>query len=255
MNPLRRVLGAPGLWLTLFGLQLALAWALARPIAAATRAALGNGVWAHADRLLAPVAELLADNPAISALLLAAVTASAVLGALLGLLLGGGVLHRLAAPCPAPDVARACLLHLPALAVIGIYGLLLRLALAFAAHLLVGASVVVESIALGLILAFATCAGDLAASRRVVRGDRGLHPREYLRAVASAARSPRLWLASSALSLVRWALVAAILVVAAHGIGAAWATWAARGLAGLACFVGLWRVALAVERSAAEPRA
>lgn len=255
MKSLRRVLRAPWLWLGLCGLQLGLAWALARPIAAATRAALGHGVWPYPDRLLGAAAELFTDQPAIGALLVVTASASAILGAVLSLLLGGGVLHRLSAPCSAPDVARACASHLPALALIGLYGLVLRLLLAFGAHALAGSRVLAELAALALILTFATCTGDLASARRVVRGDRGLHPREYLRACASAARSPRLWLASAALSLLRWAILAGLLLVAVHGLGAPGSIWAARGLACLACFVGLWRLAVAVERVASEPRA
>lgn len=252
MNALRRALGAPLLWLGLCALQLGLAWALAAPVRAAVRAAMGGYHWPFPDRLVAALIELFSVHPTIAAALTVAQIASLVLGGLLALLLGGGVVHRLAGARGAPEFARACVAHLPALAAIAGYGLLLRLVLLWFTHALVGAHVLAELLALVLVLSFATCAGDLAAARRVVRGDRGLHPREYLRACADAARAPRLWLASGALGLARWAVAAAIVVAAVHGIGEPWALWTARGLACLAVFLSLWRIALAVEHTAAS---
>lgn len=261
MNALRRVVGAPLLWLGLCALHLGLAWSLAQPVEAAARAALQNHVWPHPDRLLAGLAELFQAHPSVAAALAVAATASALLGGATSLLVQGGVIQRLAAPTSAPDVARACVAHLPALAVIAVYGLLLRILLSFFLYGLLlrpllgslsdGARLVAELLTLALLLTFATCAGDLAAARRVVRGDRGLHPREYLAACADLRKLPRLWLASSGLTLARWAVAAAIIVVAVHGLGEAWSTWAARGLACVAVFLALWRTAVAVEAVAA----
>lgn len=252
MNALRRVARAPLLWLGLCALHLGLAWSLAQPVEAAARASIQNHVWPYPERLLAGLAELFQAHPSVAAALAVAATASALLGGALALLVQGGVVQRLAAPTSAPDVARACALHLPALAAISAYGLLLRLALSFVVFMLAGASVVAELVLLVLMLTFATCSGDLAAARRVVRGDRGLHPREYLAACADVARTPRLWLASGALTLARWAVAAAIVLVAIHGLGAAWSVWAARALACVTMFLALWRTAVAVEAVAAR---
>lgn len=251
MRSLRRALGAPLLWLAVVALHFGLAWGLAAPVRAAVRAVMDDHVWAHPDRLIAALAELLGLHPAVSAALTVAEIGAAVLGGALALLIGGGVLARLAGPLRAPDFARASALHLPALAVITVYGLLLRFALLLLVHRLVGAYVRVELITMAVVLAFATCVGDLAGARRVVRGDRGLHPREYLRACGDAVRSPRLWLTSGAITLARWAVAAAIVVVALHGVGAAWSVWAARGLAAVAALLSLWRIAVAVEFTAA----
>lgn len=247
MNALRRVVRAPLLWLGLCALHMGLAWSLAQPVQAAARAALQNKVWPYPDRLLAGLAELFQTHPSVAAALAVAASASALLGAAIALLVQGGVIQRLGAPTPAPDVARACVAHLPALAAIAVYGLLLRLALSFVVFMLAGANLLAELLLLALLMTFATCSGDLAAARRVVRGDRGLHPREYLAACADVARSPRLWLASGALTLARWAVAAAIVVAAIHGLGAAWTPWAARALACVAVFLALWRTAVAVE--------
>lgn len=253
MNALRRVVRAPLLWLGLCALHIGLAWSLARPVEAAARAAVQNHVWPYPDRLLAGFAELLQAHPSIAAALAVAVTASALLGGAIALLVQGGVIQRLAAPTGAPDVARAAVAHLPALAVIAVYGLVLRLALSFVVFLVAGTNVVAELALLVVMLTFVTCSGDLAAARRVVRGDRGLHPREYAAACADVARQPRLWLASGALTLARWAVAAAIVLAAIHGLGEAWSVWAARALACVAVFLALWRAAVAVEAVAARP--
>lgn len=256
MKSLRRVLRVPALWLGLCALHLGAAWLLARPIAAAVAAAMGNHVWGHPDRLLAALAELFGASPAIVAVAASAAIASAAFGAGLALLVRGGVFQRLGDPAPAgawAEFGRASLGHLPVLALIGLYGLVLRLALSFVANAVAGAHALVELIALGLLLTFAACAGDLAAARRVLHGQRGVHPREYLRACLDVARRPRLWLASGALTLARWAVAGAVIVVAVHGVGEAWSIWSARALACVAVFLALWRSAVAVEASQSAP--
>ncbi|HEY8379201.1 MAG TPA: hypothetical protein VIK91_22060 [Nannocystis sp.] len=247
LRAVRRVTGAPGLVVVLCALQLALAWALAQPIAAATRATMRNHLWADADRLLAALAELVSAHPAVAATVATAALLSAALGAALALLVRGGVLRRLAGPCSAGEIAQASVAHLPVLALLGLYGLVLRLALAFVAHAVAGTHALAELAVLALLMTFATCAGDLAAYRRVVRGDRCVHPREYLRACLDLLHSPRLWLASAAASLARWAVAAAIVLVAVHGFATAWSPWAARALACLAVVLSLWRAALVVD--------
>jgi hypothetical protein len=254
VKSLRRVLRVPGLWLGLCALHLGLAWAAAQPVAGAVRTAMGGHVWTHPDRLIAALADLLPVHPALVAVFVAAAVASGLLGAAIALLVRGGVLLRLDDASDRgtrawAEFGRASLGNLPALALIGLYGLLLRLVLSFVANALAGSHALVELVVLILLLTFATCSGDLAAARRVLRGERGVHPREYLRACVDVAKSPRLWLASGALTLARWAVAGAIVLVAVHGAGEAWSSWAARGLACVAVFLALWRMAVAVEAS------
>ncbi len=75
------------------------------------------------------------------------------------------------------------------LALIGLYGLVLRLVLSFVTNALAASHALVELVVLILVLTFATCVGDLAAARRVLRGERGVHPREYVRACVDVARA------------------------------------------------------------------
>lgn len=254
LSALRRVLRVPGLWLGLCALHLGAAWLLAQPIAAAIRAVLAGRVWGHPDRLLAALAELLAAHPAIVAVGSVALLASAAFGAGLALLVRGGVLQRLDDASPAgtrawAEFGRASLGHLPALALIGLYGLLLRLALTFVANALSGAHALLELVLIALLMTFSTCAGDLASARRVLHGQRGVDPREYLRTCLDVARRPRLWLASGLLTLARWAVAGLVIVAAVHGVGEAWSTWVARLLACVAVFLALWRSAVAVRAS------
>lgn len=254
MRALRRVLRVPGLWLGLCALHLGLAWGLALPVAGAVRTVMGGRVWTDPHRLIAALAELLAQSPAIVAVFAAATLASGLLGAAIALLVRGGALLRLDDASDRgtrawAEFGRASLGHLPVLALIGLYGLVLRLVLSFVTNVLAASHALVELVVLLLVLTFATCVGDLAAARRVLRGERGVHPREYLRACVDVAKSPLLWLSSGALTLARWTVAAAIVLVAVHGTGEAWASWSARGLACAAVFLALWRMAVAVEAS------
>ncbi|WAS96835.1 hypothetical protein [Nannocystis punicea] len=254
MKSLRRVLRVPGLWLGLCALHLGLAWGAAQLVFGAVRRAMGGHLWVHPDRLIAALVELLPLNPALLAVFVAAAVASGLLGAAIALLVRGGALLRLDDPSDRgtrawAEFGRASLGNLPVLALIGLYGLVLRLVLSFVANALAGSHALVELVVLILLLTFATCSGDLAAARRVLRGERGVHPREYLRACLDVAKNPRLWLASGALTLARWAVAGAIVLVAVHGSGEAWSSWAARGLACVAVFLALWRMAVAVEAS------
>src|SRR5690606_12331041 len=111
-------------------------------------------------RLLAAFVELVAAHPDVAAVVTAAAITSAAFGAAIALLVRGGVLARLAGPSAGgawAEFGRACLGHLPVLALIALYGLLLRLALTFVAHALAGSNILAELIALALLLTFATC--------------------------------------------------------------------------------------------------
>ncbi len=250
MRSLRRVRSAPLLCVGLAAAYMGLAWALATPVLIAVRAAMQNHAWPYPDRLIPALVELLGLHPSVAAAITVAEVAAIIFGGALSLSLGGGILARLAGPLRAPDFARAAVLHLPALAAIAVYGVLLRVLLLLAIHPLVGAHPRLELLLVAPVLAIATCIGDVAAARRVVRGDRGLHPREYIQACRDTLRSPKLWLGSGALSLARWAIAVTIVLVALHGIGTSWQVWAARGLAAVSVALSLWRMALAVEFTA-----
>lgn len=251
---LRRAWSARWLWLGLGGLQLALAAALAAPLRVVARAAMGPFTISGEDRLLAALIELTTHNEAIVSALIATLAAAGVLALVLAPLLAGAVVSRLAGPCGVGEQARAAAVHFPAALVIGIYGLVLRALLAFVAAALGTLHPALQLVALVAALTFSALAVDLARARVVLDGARGLHPRTFVRAVAAAAR-PGLWLRSGLLTALHWGVSLGVLLAAVHGLGEGWSPWLVRGLALLATFVALWRIAVAVEHVRATPPA
>lgn len=248
---LRRVWSAPWLWLGIGMAQLALAAALAVPLRVVLRAAMGPFTITGEARLLGAMAELVTRHPTVVAALLTALAGAAALAALLAPLFAGAAIRRLAGPCPKGEQARATVLHYPAALVIGLYGLVLRVLLAFIAAALGTVHPGLQLAALIAALSFTALVVDLARARVVLAGARGLHPRTFIRAMASAFR-PALWLRSGLLSGLHWLLTLGMLLTAVHGLDTAWSPWALRGLALLATFIALWRLAVAVEQVAVE---
>lgn len=246
---LRRVLGAPWLVLTLAAIHLAIAAAVAAPIRAVTGAAMGPYFHEDPHRLLGALFELLSLQRGTGMAVVAAVVVSAALAALIGPLLAGAAIQRLASPCPPYEQARAAVRFYPAALAIGVYGVLLRLVLLLVASALGAVHDTVLLILYVVALTYASATVDLARARVVLTGARPFHPRTILRAAHTVAHDPRLWLRSTGLSLLSVALSAAILLVTLHGLATDWAPWAARGLAVVATFVAVWRLAVAVEHA------
>jgi len=254
VNALRRVLHAPWLWLVLAAIQLLVAAALAVPLRAVVRVAMGPFTTDGEPQILGALLELVRVHPAVVATLVTSLAASAAIGLLLSPLLAGAVIVRLAGPAPVGEQARAALTHFPAALVIGIYGLVLRGLLALIAAALGTLHPTLEILALVASLTLCALAVDLARSRVVLEGARGLHPRTFVRAVVGATQ-PILWLRSGLLTVAQWGVSLAILLAAVHGIGTPWSPWLVRALAVLATFVALWRVAVAVDTVSVRPRA
>lgn len=250
MPALRRVWSAPWLWLGIGMAQLALAAALAVPLRAVLRSAMGPYTVLGESRLFGALAELVSRNPTIVAALVSALAASAALAVLLAPLFAGASIIRLGGPCAKGEQARACVMHYPAALVIGLYGLILRALLAFVAAALGTLHSSLQLVALVLALSFTTLVVDLARVRVVLDGARGLHPRTFIRAIVTAAREPRLWARSGLLGLLHMGFMFAMLLTAVHGLDTAWSSWVVRGLALLATFVALWRLAVTVQHVA-----
>lgn len=247
MSALRRVVRAPWLWLTVGLVQLALAAAVAGPLRVVLRAAMGPYMFADETRVLTALLELATVHPTVIAAFSAAVIASAALGLLLSPLLAGAVITRLATRCSVGEQARASFTYFPAALVIGLYGLILRLLLALVAAALGTVHPALQIVGVVASLTFAALVVDLARTRTILDGARGLHPRSFVRAVVTAAHQPGLWLRSGLLTLLHWGVTLAILLTAVHGMATAWSPWAVRGLGLIATFVALWRVAVAVD--------
>jgi hypothetical protein len=251
---LRRVWSAPWLWLGIGMVQLALAAALSVPMRAVLRAAMGPFTITGESRLFGALAELVTRHPTIVAALVTALVGAAALAALLAPLFAGAAIRRLAGPCAKGEQARATVQHYPAALVIGLYGLVLRVLLGFIAAALGTVHQSLQLVALIFLLSFTAVVVDLARVRVVLEGARGLHPRTFVRALITVTRTPGLWLRSGLIGLLHWSLALAMMLAAVHGLDTAWSPWAVRGLALLATFVALWRLAVAVEYVATSPR-
>lgn len=252
---LRRTLAAPWLILGLGLAHLALAAAVATPVRAAYRAAMGPYFHEGAHRLLAPLLEITGQQRAAPASLMAAIIITAVIAALVGPLLAGAAIQRLAGPCKVADQARTAVAFYPASLLIGVYGVILRALLLLIAAALGSVHFVAQLLLTIAALTYATAVVDLTRATVVLTDARPYHPRTFLRAAAAVAHEPLLWLRSSALSLVHVAVVVAIVLAALHGFGAAWSPWAVRGLGLLATGFALVRIAVAVDRVVSRPSA
>lgn len=250
---LRRALAAPWLILGLTAIHLALAAAVATPVRAAFRAAMGPYFQTSSHRMLGPLLELIAQQRAAPASLMSALVVTAVVAAVFGPLLAGAAIQRLAGPCKVADQARTAAAHYPAFIVIGLYGVILRAVLLLVAAALGGIHVVVQLVLSAAVLTYGTAVVDLTRARVALADARGFHPRTFLRAAATVAQEPLLALRSSALSLLHAAVLAAIVLVALHGFGAPWSPWAVRGLGLVATLLALARLAVAVEHTVTRP--
>jgi hypothetical protein len=244
---LRRTLAAPWLILGIGVAHLALAAAVATPVRAAYRAAMGPYFHEGAHRLLTPLLEITGQQRAAPASILAAMIVTAVVAALVGPLLAGAAIQRLASPCKVADQARAAVQFYPASLLTGVYGVILRALLLLIAAALGQVHFVAQLLLTIAALTYATAVVDLTRATVILTDARPYHPRTFLRAAATVAQQPLLWLRSSAASLVHVALLGAIVLAALHGFGAAWSPWAVRGLGLLATCIALARVAVAVD--------
>ncbi len=252
MRAFARVVRAPGLIVSIAALQLA----LAAVIGASTRSAVGASMRPYTlvdnDRLWFAVFELLGSSPGLLRPAVHMMAGSAVIGLLFWTLVAAGVLHRLRAPAPLPRLAAAAVRGVPGVVAVTLWHLPLRavlLAIAGAAvsPLLTTPWGPAGLVTLILVLAFCTCALDLARCTVVLHGGRRFHPQSAWRGFAHAVRRPSVLASSAVLSLGQWACTLGLLSAAFGGLHGGPAIWLARGLAILGLILGLTRLAVAVE--------
>ena len=119
MSALRRVVRAPGLWVSLYALQLALALVLARPLRAAVSAALEPFAYTGPlEGLLMTFGRLSSQNAAVMAVATSALVTGTLLGLLLWIVAGGGIIRRLAGPCKPGEAFAAAITYTPKIALV-----------------------------------------------------------------------------------------------------------------------------------------
>ncbi|MCA9656939.1 MAG: hypothetical protein KC486_01215 [Myxococcales bacterium] len=256
MSALSRVLGAPGLWISLLAAQLAIAIALSRSLALLIAAAVQPYVVEQPGRLLPAYAELFADNFPVAIAVVVALATAAALGALLWIVASGGIIRRLAAPLRAGEIAAAAVRHLPGMAMLSIYSAILRALLL--ANLWIDVLGLGSGVARGVLVAIGwtlcTVAVDLARADVVLRGAKSYQPRTLVRAFTLAVTRPTVWLSSGALTLVGIGLSLTSVAIATRTFGdAGVALWGVRSLAALGVGATLWRIAIAVAAIESAP--
>jgi len=248
VSALGRVLRAPGLWAGLAIVHLVLAKIAALPLVLMIAAALKPFAIERVGGLLPLLAELFIANKPLVVALVAALVTSAVLSTLLWVLLGGGIVWRLHRQGSAAETFAAAVRHLPSMAVLTIYCVIVRVLLVLAFGLVGLTSGSWRWLAIVLVWSLTSVALDLARSEVVLKGTKAFHPRTLARAFVFAFSHPRVWLASGLLTLVGLSISLGILAIASRTFGdAGLALYGVRGLAVLGVGVSLWRIAIAVR--------
>jgi hypothetical protein len=244
---LLRVLRAPafvvGLWLA----QMLLAKLLASTTRAAAQAGMRGFTWVEDDHRLRALAELLIDEPAIVATILAALTASAILAGLFSVLAAPVILIRLDGQRSWSAILGAAAAKLPAVLVQTGYGVVFRAACTGLAGLatLLGAGALPLVLLLG---SFPILVLDRARAAVVLDGERPYHPKTFLRAVVQVGKRPLWWASGTVIEALKIGVGVAALMLVVQSDGSSASLWWARGAGLLAVLFGLWRVSLAVER-------
>lgn len=252
IDALKKVLRAPGLVLTVAAIQLTVAAVMSSSLQTAVAATMGRFAVVADGHLLYSMISLFVDNPGVPAGARQLLAGSALLALALWTLMAAGIIHRLHAPAPMPEVAAAAVSGLPAVIVVTLWQLLPRLILIALVGIASSKLLAADTwgwlgiLPLLAVLGYVTCALDLARCDAVLHGARRFHVMTALGGFATALRRPGVLLRSMGFSAGQWACVAAILAVSVSGFGTGNAIWLARALAVLGVVFGLSRVAVAV---------
>lgn len=246
---LLRVLAAPAFVLGLWVAQMLFAKLLANPTRSAAQAGLRGATWFDDGHRLRAMAELLIDQPAIVAALIAALSASAIMAGLFSVIAAPAILTRLAGERSSAAVLGATA-KLPAVLVQTGYGLVFRAictGLAAIPASMLGAGALPLVLVLGSFPIFVL---DRARAAVVLDDERAYHPKTFLRAIVFVGRRPLWWVCGTLIEAIKIAVGIAALLLVIETDFAGGSIWIARVAGLLALILGLWRVALAVETRA-----
>lgn len=247
MSALRRVLGAPVLWVSLVHLYWGIAAGFAAPVDDLVRAALGDHTVQGPGGLLPAALELFADNPTLGPAIGAAVITAVILSALLGLISVGGVIARLAGERGVAVGFANAIRHAPAIAVIAVYGLVPRALCGLLLGLLPVRGWPITLLILAL-WSLCTAGEGLTRASVVLEGGAPWHPRRLVRGFRDAVQQPSIWVKTALLTAAAAAVTLATLMILTRTLGqGSVGLWAARGLTIISVGLGLWRTAIFVD--------
>jgi hypothetical protein len=247
LGGLRRLVGAPGLWL---GCWLALAgvsWIVGAQVQLVAAAAVGPFDALDLSRVVFGVADVVRVHPEVMVALFAAVLGGSVASALGWMLASPIVIARLAGHRGLRELGERGLGALPAVAVQSLWHLVLRAVLV--AVVLMSAQPLPEWAVASLGLLAWLAAGVALDATRVAVVEHGAtpwHVKTAWRGLVRVAKRPRVLVPGIVLGLGQVVTSAAIVWLALRGLGSD-AVWGVRALALVSVGLGLWRVAIVVE--------
>lgn len=254
IDGLRRLLGAPGLWIgTWIGL-VAIAWLVGFVVELVVAAAVGPFDALDPRRLSFGILDVLLERPSAGMAMVAAVLGGGLASSVAWVVLSPVVIARLAERRPLAELGQRALAGLPGVLVQSLWHVLLR-AVLVAAVVLSAQPLPTAGIWIAAGLAWLVSGVALDATRVAVveHGAAPWHPRTAWRGFVRVLKRPALLVPGVALGLAQLAVSGTILWLGLAGMGqttVAASPWVARVLALLTLGLGLWRIGVVVEDAA-----
>lgn len=249
---LSRVAASIPLVITIAAISLGSSWALGRAVRTIVAAAMSGKAYRPDGHHLSALLELLVTQPTVAAALVVNLAFAGLFATVLWLLLAGGVIGRLWRALPPSEVVAACVSQVPGMFVHTLWFLVLR-GLLFIP--LVSTPAALQGVALVVVAVpwiMTVAAHDLVRARWVVGVEKRWGPRATFAALKDVTRSPMHLVSSGALWAVALATSASILFVTLQKLHLPGTIWTLRALALIPIVLGVVRLALAVDRAAAE---
>jgi hypothetical protein len=252
LGGLRRVIGAPGLWLACWLGLSAMAWVVGRQVQILAAAALGPFDALDLGRVVFGMVDVLRVHPELVSGTATAVLTGGLVSAIAWLVVSPVVIARLAGRTSLADVGATALAGLPSVVVQSIWHAVLRAVLI--AAVLMSAQPLPEW-AIGVLLGIAWLVASVAldATRvAVVVGDAApWHVKTAWHGFVRVAKRPWVLGAGVLLGVGQLVIGAAIVWLALAGLGAG-SAWAGRALALVSVGLGLWRIGIVVDDAARD---
>lgn len=252
LGGLRRLAGAPGLWLGCWAAIAGLSWIVGAQVRFFVAAAVGPFDALDLQRALFGVADVLRVHPELLTGLGGAVLGGSVVSLVGWLLASPIVIARLAGHRGLRALGERGLGALPAVAVQSLWHLVLRAVLV--AAVLMSAQPLPEWAVAGFGLLAWLAAGVALDATRVAVVEHGAAPwhiKTAWRGLVRVAKRPRVLVPGIVLGLGQVVVSAAIVWLGLAGLGSG-SVWGLRALALASVGLGLWRVAIVVEDAAGD---
>ena len=249
---LRRVIGAPGLWLACWLGLAAIAWLVGLWVQLLAAVAVGPFDALDLERVAFGIADVLRVHPELIAGMLDAVLGGALVSGVAWTAVSPLLIARLAGRTTLRDVGATALAGLPGVVVQSLWHALLRAVLVVVVMLsaqplppwaiwtLVGVAWLLAGVAL-----------DATRVSVVEGGASPWHPKTAWRGLVRVIKRPRVLVPGVLLGLGQVAIGGAIVWLALVGLGTGTAWWG-RLLALVSVGLGLWRIGVVVEDAAAD---